>query len=237
MISEKHYSAILYTQLSTLLRQDDVAEALPRWLSSLSHASFRTAGYILGERIAPQLQREQFWGLFLLLVRYDARAFLVTMLKALLPRLGEGSVSLADKGFLTLARQLAENNIDRQKTLCFLLPHIDDVDEIRRLFLHLALTDEEMWIPFLVDCNTLPSFYLLFLALRRRDHEHGFMLRLAAHLVKRGDALSFNMASLMKAYFGLDELRGTFSLTLSPYELSRIELSFPAFCEKMRLSA
>ena len=174
--------------------------------------------------------------LFLLLVRYDARAFLVTMLKALLLRLGEGSVSLDDEGFLKLSQQLALSAVDRQKTLRLLLPHIDDVGKIRRLFLSLGLSDEEEWIPFLVDCSTLPAFYLLFLALRRRDHERAFMLRLAVHLAKRGDALSFNMASLMKAYFGLEELRGTFSLKLSPYELSRIELSFPVFCQKMCLS-
>lgn len=236
MISEKHYSATLFAQLNAVLRRDDVSQALPAWLSSLSHASFRTAGYILRERIAPQLPAVCFWDLFLLLVQYDARAFLGTMLKALLQRLGEGSVSLDDEGFQALSRQLATNDIDRQKTLRSLLPHIDEIDEIRHLFLRLELTDEEAWIPFLVDCSTLPSFYLLFLALRRRDHDHGFMLRLATHLAKRGDALSFNMVSLMKAYFGLDELRGTFSLTLSPYELSRIELSFPVFCQRMRLS-
>lgn len=236
MISERHYSRNLYIQLDAMLRRDDVAEALPAWLSSLSRASFRTAGYILGEQIAPRLPSDRFWFLFLLLVRYDARAFLVTMLKALLLRLGEGSVSLDDEGFLELSHQLALNAVDRQKTLRLLLPHIDEVDKIRRLFLSLGLSDEEEWIPFLVDCSTLPAFYLLFLALRRRDHELAFMLRLAVHLAKRGDALSFNMASLMKAYFGLEELRGTFSLTLSPYELSRIELSFPVFCQKMCLS-
>jgi hypothetical protein len=51
--------------------------------------------------------------------------------------------------------------------------------------------------------------------------------------MKRGDGLSFNLASLIKAYFGLDELKGTFSLRLKPYELARIESSYKAFCDKI----
>ena len=233
MTSEKHYSPYIHAQLNTLLRHDDFCGKLPGWLASLSHSSFRTAGYVIGERMAPELSPERFWELFQALVEFNAKAFLVTMLKALILRLEEKSVTLHDAGFQTLALQIATNEVDRRKTLHHLLPHIESPDEMRQLFLSLRLTDEEDWIPFLMDCPTLPSFYLLFLALRRRDHEHSFILKMAAHLMKRGDSLSFNMASLMKSYFGLDELRGTFSLTLKPYELSSIELSFPIFCQKM----
>jgi hypothetical protein len=55
----------------------------------------------------------------------------------------------------------------------------------------------------------------------------------AYFLMKRGDALSFNLASLMKEYFGLEEMKGTFSLRLKPFELARLETSYRAFCDKM----
>ena len=41
--------------------------------------------------------------------------------------------------------------------------------------------------------------------------------------------LAFNMASILAAYFGLGQLPGTFSLTLSPYELSRLDASYEPF--------
>ena len=56
---------------------------------------------------------------------------------------------------------------------------------------------------------------------------------LAYFLMKNGDAMSFNLASLMKTYFALNELKGTFSLSLKPFELARIESSFEAFRNAM----
>jgi hypothetical protein len=49
--------------------------------------------------------------------------------------------------------------------------------------------------------------------------------------MKQGDGLSFNVASVFKIYFGLDSIRGTFSLQLAPYELSRLEQSYEAFAK------
>ena len=234
MISDQHYSPIIDARLQALLRRDDFFVALPEWLSSLSRASFRTAGYMIGERLAPSFDAARYWLLFLVLVDYDAKAFLVTMLKSLVVRMKEGSVSLADEGFRPLAHRLAANDIDRQKTFRHLLPHITQPDEMRFLFRSLQLSDEEDWIPYLVDCATLPAFYLLFLALRRRDHDRRFLMQMGRHLVKQGDSLSFNMASLLHAYFSLDGIGATFSLSLAPYELSRVEMSYPAFCQIMR---
>ena len=40
-------------------------------------------------------------------------------------------------------------------------------------------------------------------------------------------------ASIVKVAFGLDELSGTFSLRLQPYQISRLEQSYEAFCQSM----
>lgn len=43
------------------------------------------------------------------------------------------------------------------------------------------------------------------------------------------------MASLIREYFGLDEVKGTFSLRLRPYQLSHIETSYESFLDIMRM--
>ena len=72
---------------------------LPDFLRTLSVSQFRTAGYILGERVAAEVAPEVFWELFITLHSFDNRAFLVTMLHALAARLDRGEVSLDDAGF------------------------------------------------------------------------------------------------------------------------------------------
>ena len=52
---------------------------------------------------------------------------------------------------------------------------------------------------------------------------------LKAHLMKKEDSLAFNFVSLMKVYFDLPEIKGTFSLRLNPYEIGRAEASFDSF--------
>ena len=83
MISEKHYNPAVFAKLS-VLAQSDSDSLLTAWLSTLSNASFRTAGYMLGERIMQTVPVDRFWQLFRSLVAYNTRAFLVTMLKAFL---------------------------------------------------------------------------------------------------------------------------------------------------------
>jgi hypothetical protein len=43
------------------------------------------------------------------------------------------------------------------------------------------------------------------------------------------------MASLLRLSFGLEEVRGTFSLSLEPYQLARIEQSYDAFLQTMKV--
>ena len=80
----------------------------------------------------------------------------------------------------------------------------------------------------------MPSYFLLFNSLHFIEHDTDRLIRIASYLIRLGDTLSFNLASLMKAYFGLVQVKGTFSLALEPYELSRIASSYGVFCQKMQ---
>lgn len=229
MIRDLHYSIQLDRKMSPLIMIEDY-KAILKMLDSFSNSQFRTAVYMLGEKYALELNADAFWRLFAVLLQKDSKAFLVVMLKALAQRMERGDLDIKDDGFQTLCYMM--NDVDRQKTLTFLLPYLKDVEHVQYMFRSFAMEAHE-WIPYLIKVNTLPCAFVLFSSLRYIEHERDYLVRIAYYLMKRGDGLSFNLASLMKAYFGLEELKGTFSLQLKPFELARLETSYKAFCEKM----
>ena len=229
MIRDVHYSLQIDRRIRPAVCQEDFDELLKQ-LDSFSNSQFRTAVYMLGERYALELPNDGFWRLFAVLLQRDSKAFLIVMLKALVQRMEKGEASIQDEGFKNLCHIM--NEVDRQKTLQFLLPYLKDEEQVRYLFQCFAM-EANTWIPYLIKVNTLPCAFVLFSSLRYIEHERDYLVRIAYYLMKRGDGLSFNLASLMKAYFGLEELKGTFSLQLKPFELARLETSYKAFCDRM----
>lgn len=226
MIREVRFSSVLYGRLNAVLSEGGCA-MLPDFLRTLSVSQFRTAGCILGERVAAEVAPEVFWELFITLHSFDNRAFLVTMLHALAARLDRGEVSLDDAGFHQLLTRFTE--VDADKALRILLPLQQEPQQVSRLLGDMQVDDATKRIRLLLPTGTIPCHYILFLTLRQVEHNHSLLVRVAASLIRQGDSVSFNMASLMKAYFGLKELKGTFSLHLQPWQLSRIETSYEAF--------
>ncbi|MBR6171363.1 MAG: hypothetical protein IKQ51_11805 [Bacteroidaceae bacterium] len=229
MIRDVHYSVQIDRRIKPAVCQEDFDELL-ELLDSFSNSQFRTAVYMLGEKYALELSADGFWRLFSVLLQRDSKAFLIVMLKALAQRMDKGDASIQDEGFKNLCHLM--NKIDQQKTLQFLLPYLKDEEQVRFLFQCFSMETSE-WIPYLIKVNSLPCAFVLFSSLRYIEHERDYLLRIAYYLMKRGDGLSFNLASLMKAYFGLEELKGTFSLQLKPFELARLETSYKAFCDRM----
>lgn len=229
MIRDVHYSVQIDRRVRPAVCQEDFDELL-ELLDSFSNSQFRTAVYMLGEKYALELSADGFWRLFSVLLQRDSKAFLIVMLKALVQRMEKGEASIQDEGFKNLCHIM--NEVDRQKTLQFLLPYLKDEEQVRYLFRCFSMEANE-WIPYLIKVNTLPCAFVLFSSLRYIEHERDYLVRIAYYLMKRGDGLSFNLASLMKAYFGLEELKGTFSLQLKPFELARLETSYKAFCDRM----
>ena len=230
MIRETRFSKVLYARLNATLGESGCA-ALPDFLRSLSVSQFRTAGYVLGDHIAIEVEPRQFWELFFTLVQMDNRAFLVTMLRALVRRLESGDVTLDDDGFKRLAAIFTET--DSIKTLQRLLPLQTDHRAVSALLGRVKIDDAMKRIRLLLPVGTIPCAYVLFRTLRYVEHDHALLVRVAMSLVRQGNPVSFNMASLMRVYFGLSELKGTFSLRLNPWQLSRLETSYEAFAQVM----
>ena len=190
---------------------------------------------MLGELILPVLDENDAWAMALELVRYDSRAFLVTMLKALTERYQNAGLNLRSSGARTFFAYVSENEIDAKKTLERMLPVLRTSDDVAWLLRKLHVEEGLPRLSHLVNVATLPCSYALFVTLHHADPERPLLIRIVRFLMRRGDALGFNLASLLRTCYDLVEINGTFSLHLQPYQLARIENSYEAFCQAMKL--
>ncbi len=226
--SDKHYHPIVANRLRALVEARDW-EGLPLYLDTLSNSQFRTAGYMLGEMLTENLPDGDFWQLTQRLVSYNSKAFLVTLLKSAVGR----GVNVEGDGFRSLCEQLKNNEIDVQKVLANIVPVLDTPDHIRLLFNLLGVNDPEKRLPYLLKATGNPASYVLFHTLKYLEHDRSLLIRAVYFLMKRGDDRSFNFASLLKSYFGLEEVKGSFSLRIEPYQLARLDGSYEAFSQAL----
>lgn len=227
---DRHYSKTIEQHLLQPLKDAD-SEGLVRLLSSFSRSEQRTAGYMLGERLLLDCPAELYWQMTEALVRYDSKAYLITLMKTFLLRLRQGTASLSDVPFGRLAAGF--NEVERQKVALLLLPELEQPKQVEQLFQLLGLAKGREQLVYLVRVDTLPCLFLLLRSLRYVEHDRAEVLKVARQLMKRGSGSSFNLASIVKVAFGLDELSGTFSLRLQPYQIARLEQSYEAFCQSV----
>ena len=230
MTIDRHYSKTLEQHLLPPVQAGD-AEALVCLLDSFSRSEQRTAGYMLGEQLLRDCPTDIYWKLTEALVHYDSRAYLITLMKTLLVRMERGTASIADQPFRRLAATF--NDIERQKVALLLLPAFHQPEEVERLFSILCIAKGREQMVYLVRIDTPACLFLLLRSLRYIEHDRKEVAQIARTLMKRGTGGSFNLASIIKVAFGLDELSGTFSLRLQPYQISRLEQSFEAFCQSV----
>lgn len=204
------------------------AEELVRLLDSFSRSEQRTAGYMLGERLLLDCPADLYWQITEALVRYNSKAYLITLMKTFLVRMERGTASLSDKSFAKLVATF--NDIERQKVALLLLPALASPEQVEQLFRLMGIGKGREQMVYLVRIDTLPCLFLLLRSLRYIEHDRRELLQVARQLMKRGTGSSFNLASIIKVAFGLEELNGTFSLNLQPYQIARLEQSYEAFC-------
>ena len=215
-----------------------VPEDFLAYLGGLTNSQFRKLSQQLAERLLPEMSVDEFWPLFSALFFSDRKAYLGTLLKALCIRLEKSGVAADSSSafekegiwlptFVHVCQNLSET--DRKKILLSLLPLLDSPTDAERLLHQCQLMEAASWIPYLLQTPTAPSYFLLLRALRYVEHDRALLIRTCHYLMKRGDEQSFNMASILRLSFALEEVHGTFSLQLEPYHLSRIEQNYDAF--------
>ena len=224
MLTEKHYSKTIEQKLLPPLKEGN-SEGLVSLLSSFSRSEQRTAGYMLGERLLLDCPTDLYWQMTEALVHYESKAYLITLMKTFLVRLKNGSAGLSDAPFF--------NEVERQKVALLILPELGQPQQVEELFAAMGIPKGREQMVYLVRVDTLPCLFLLLRSLRYIEHDRSEVLKVARQLMKRGTGGSFNLASIIKVAFGLEELTGTFSLRLQPYQIARLEQSYEAFCQSV----
>lgn len=207
-------------------------EALPGYLSALSNAQRRVAQACLEREILPVLPADGFGRVFTVLFRSDSRMWLGCLVKVLVQRIGEGRSALGDC-IGDIAGDMTD--VDRRKVLLAMIPLAQNPEDVRMLFHECGLTESGQWIQYLLQVTTRPAYFVLLGALRYVEHDDALLFRTCHYLMKKGDALSFSTASIIRLSYDIKEVRGTFSLHLAPYQLARVEQNYSAFCEAVKI--
>ena len=170
----------------------------------------------------------EYWDAFAHYYGESPREFLVTLLRGM----GDRDPLLSDV-FLGLIPSFSE--IDRQKTAERLIDGYSDPSRLLSLLHHLGYAEPESLIPLLIKHQGMPSAFLLLRSLRYVEEDRELLMRVARFLLHRGDAVAFNLASVMRLSFNLDSLRGTFSLRLDPWQLHKMEQDWNFFSQQMKM--
>lgn len=225
MSNLRRHNPALQERLGSLLAAGDFAGLLS-CLDGLNATDRRTAGYLLGEVLLPTLDAAAYWDVFAVVVPHDPKAYLGTFLKAGCRLYEGGRLKFGHRAFLRFAATDA-TVVDRRKTLEAFLPLLRTPEEAIAL-LDMFGVEPATRLPYLFRAGSRPCYFLLFQQLKALD-DVLFTRKYCLLLMQRGDRLSFNLASLLKHYFALENIPGTFSLRLEPYEQGRLDTSYEAF--------
>lgn len=227
MSSIRRHNPALRSRLKFLVDKGD-GEALLLALRNLTNSEARTAGALLADELFPEMATPQtFQDVFNVVVPTNARAYLGTFLKAAVKLYSRGHLDLTDerwKAFGAIA-----SAIDCRKTLEALLPLASHNNEAAALLANFTDGTIFGYASAALRAGTIPAYYCMFRHLQQADADHDFLRNCCLQLLKRGRPRDFNMACILKTYFGLSNVPARFSLTLPVYKLSRLDLTLKSF--------
>lgn len=209
-------------------------EELTRLFQSASNADFRKMETLVRERVMPQLSNAEFWEAYLHLLMYRRQAFLPCIL---------GAAGLAKAGTLDVnckeAKEVAawvqeHSPESAAKIVRMAIPLLATASQIEGFLSLFEYHDERECATVLMKESTPYAYYVLFNVLRRAADNRQLLVAVCQAVMKKNDDMSFNMASLLRSYFDLHEIKSTFSLQIEPYELSYIEQSYDNFLHVLK---
>lgn len=230
MINVHRHNPQLSARLKTLVESDN-GPALAESLSRLTNSEFRTAGFLLAEEILPNFPNS-FWNLMLLIVPINSKAYLGTFLKAF-STICKRDATFLSSSFAHLKQyaSLGATQVDLRKCLEAILPLANSPEEVHSVVVSLTFNVDTQLLPQLFKAGTQAAYFLMFKVLKTNDENVSLIRQYCLELMKRGDLRSFNLACILRTYFDLPDLPGSFSLKLQPYELGRLDQSYEKFCK------
>lgn len=202
-------------------------DAMRQQLSHMSNAEFRrTEGAIRTYMLS--LDNAIFWEMWLHLLQHRHQAFLSCILSIRNLAKHDTIDFLCDEARECAAwvkKNIPDNVI---KILRMAIPQLQNEQQITDVFRLFDIDEETVWVSILIREDTPLSYYMLFRALQKAD-DPALSRASFITVIKKNNDMAFNMASIIKTYFGLDDVKSSFSLPVQPYELSHITHSFENF--------
>ena len=199
---------------------------LPEYLSRMSNSEFRKAQQVVRENVLPTLDNSHFWEAYKHFVAYRPQAFLSGIV-AIKHLVSSSTLDFDNPHVGDLANSLT--SVQKGKILSMALPYLNSDSQITGMFRALDYNSPESQALILANHTTTLAYYVLFKTLRNAPDNHQLCIDICRHLMKKHDDLSFNMASLLREFFGLNEIKSQLSLNIEHYELSFIDASFQRF--------
>lgn len=204
-------------------------DSLVRLLDKLSNSEFRRMETHIRDTVLPTLSNDAFWEAYLHLLMYRRQAFLTCIL-AIKNIAKDGTLNFEAESARKTAVWLEANASDSNaKVIRMALPLLQSVEQIDGLFAAFKVEKDSDYINLLLSQTSLPIYYVLFQKLRLIDDDRQLLRTTLLALMKKNDELSWGMASLIKAYFGIDDIKSTFALQIEPFELSYADKSYDNF--------
>lgn len=230
MTNVHRHNSRLSARLQPLVAEAD-SSALSCLLNQLSHSEFRTASYMLAEELLPAMTNPSaFMTLFFDIVPQKPKAYLGTFLKAAAKLHAKALLNLKDERLHQFSARCSD--IDCRKILDSLLP-VTSRREDADILLDEFAKDTEFRLNALQRAETDLCYFLLFQNLRQEEENKDLIRHHYIVLLKKDNKRAYNMASIMRHYFDLQDLPGQFSLKLQNYELSRLEISYETFTKTL----
>ncbi len=198
-------------------------------LGHMSNMEFRRAERMIREDILPELSNEIFWESLHHLITYRRQAFLSSAM-AVERLANNGALDFDCEHVRLLYEYLAATSpesIDKLQNI--ILPKLQTEQQIEGMFRCFHTDDPRKRIALLLKSESAPTYFVLFKSLKHIPDHQELVRKCCIYIMKRNNDMAFNMAAILRSYFGITELKSSLSLRIEPYEHSLLERSYDTF--------
>lgn len=200
----------------------------------MSNAEFRRSEQLVRTSILPTLDNDAFWDAYHHLLIYRRQAFLSSIL-AIRHLAMTGALSFQTASAQAVARWLqTESPASVVKVLRMAIPLLANYQQILGIFVWLDFSDSREIVQLLTKETSAHAYYALFHHLKHEADNTALLRSACMALMRKGDDMSFNMASILRSYFDIIDINSTLSLQVEPYELSYLDQSADNFIHVLK---
>ena len=203
-------------------------DGMNKMLDSLSNMEFRRMECVMREEVLTELDNEHFWETLRHIIIYKRAAF-ISGVVAVEHLAKDGTLQFENADVERLYTHLKETNPQSIVKICNMaIPHLHTEQQIGDMFKAFHIDNDITRLSILLKVDSPLSYHLIFKTLKLIE-DKVVARKCCMAIIKRHNDMAFNMVSLVKVYFGLDDLPAHFSLNVEQYELSHIDRDFGTF--------